>query len=91
MCHGGRWRGSGESRNRDSYRSWHHCFVRLSLFVLILKEIHTLLLNLRADGSFLGASQNIGGLMDLESAMPLSLNLRADSFLMPNVKDETRR
>ena len=30
MCHGGKWRGSCVSRNRDIYRSWHHRLVELS-------------------------------------------------------------
>jgi hypothetical protein len=40
MSHGGSWRGTGYSRNRDSYRSWLHRVVRLSFhFLLFLSKI----------------------------------------------------
>ncbi len=101
VCHGGGWRDSGESQRRDSYRNWHHRIVRLSLFFLISKVIHTLSDNSQADGIsiiqadgseyfFFGASQNICVLMGFGiSAAPLRLVLRADGFLiLPNGKAE---
>jgi hypothetical protein len=38
MSRGGRWRDFLRSRNRDSYRSWLHRFVRL----IFLTEFHSL-------------------------------------------------
>ncbi len=41
MSHGGKWRGSGASRNRDIYRSWLHRFVRLIFhFSIKPRRIH---------------------------------------------------
>jgi hypothetical protein len=38
MSHGGKWRDFLRSRNRDTYRSWLHRFVRLIFHFLILRH-----------------------------------------------------